>query len=242
MRGNGSEEDRIMYFPLLNIFYLGVQKSGSTSLSAWPFDNGIRHPKKFPSDPEYAEKEVHYFNTDNLHGQGTEFHSKRFQHCADNSNITTRFTMNATPNYFLYPDRVHGFYSYPEAADTLSRLKLIVTLREPMSREMPIYYHKVDHFQVLRYSNAWYSDITFENGTVVSFDQYTSIFLKHQVSNPSSKSTGKYVDHLKHWVTLFGYKKILVLSCDKLKEHPSTIKKRIGEFWEAHLQVRFRKQ
>ena len=61
--------------------------------------------------------------------------------------------MDAAPNYFLYPDRVHGFYSYPEAADTFFRLKLIVTLREPMSQEMSPYYDMVDHFQVDR--NAW---------------------------------------------------------------------------------------
>lgn len=41
---------------LPNVLYLGVQKSGTTSVSHWLFRNGVCQPAAFPGEPAYFNK------------------------------------------------------------------------------------------------------------------------------------------------------------------------------------------
>ena len=108
---------------------------------------------------------------------------------------------------------------------------MIVILREPVSREMSLYNHKTVEFLKTQKENDWYSDVAFaNNGTIMSFDQYSTSVLKDQLSNLHWKSTGKYVDYLKLWASYFDRDQLLVLSYNELKQDPDKVQWRVQLF------------
>ena len=140
------------------------------------------------------------------------------------------FMMDATPCNLLFPERVYETYNQV-GADALSKLKLIVILREPVSREMSLYNHKMVVYLKTQKKDEWYSDVTFaNNSTVMPFEEYTKTVLEGQLLDPGWISVGKYVDHLKRWKLLFKPDQLLVLSYDELKDDPKKVQWRIQEF------------
>jgi hypothetical protein len=75
--------------------------------------------------------------------QGLRFYSRRFEHC-----YAEKFVTVASPETFLCPERVHSAYSSVIDAHTavVADLKIIVTLREPVARELSWYNRKVSEF------------------------------------------------------------------------------------------------
>lgn len=200
---------------LPNVLFLGAQKAGSTSLSRWLFDGGVCHARAFPDEPEYFAKEAHFFDKDDRFAQGVEFYAQRFQHCIDSGN--TEFIMDATPDYLTYPERIHDVYSNATGAnyDALSNLKLIVVLREPISRELSLCNHKIAN----------------RVGDPITFEKHADSVLR-EIPNPRWASTGKYVDHLKNFVSFLPRRReqLLVLSYDEMKSDPEKVQWRIHEF------------
>ena len=133
--------------------------------------------------------------------------------------------MDATPNTLAFPDRVSELYSQVERS-AISKLKLIVILREPISREMSLYNHKRADFERNPDKTSWYGDVAFTNGTIKTFEQYA----EYRLTNPSDIDYGKYVDHLKRWVSFFSRNQLLVLSYDELKSNPAVSQWRIQQF------------
>jgi len=193
---------------LPNILFLGAQKAGSSSLANWLFEGGICHAKSFPGEPSYFAKEAHFFDKDDRFGQGVKFYARRFQHCLESGN--TEFIMDATPDYLTYPERIFEFYFKIEA-DALSKLKLMVVLREPISRELSLCNHKI------------------ANRGPMTFKQHANGVLRGE---PNSRwaSTGKYVDHIKKFLSFIRREQLLVLSYDELKTNPRKTQWRIQQF------------
>jgi hypothetical protein len=202
-------------------------------MAAWLYKS-MCTPKLFDSDPSFyiAEidytKEVHFFDFPKRYKRGIEFYAKRYQHCNK-----TGFILDATPDYLTCADRVHKVYSQV-GGDLLSSLKLIVILREPVSRLRSLHNHMRTMFlkKMLlkkkdRRIGAWYDQVAFANGTVMTFDQYservTPIRKQHIIY-------GKYVDHLRNWVDLFSRDQLLVLSYDEVQVDPDKVQWRIQEF------------
>ena len=79
--------------------------------------------------------------------------------------------MDATPNYLKLASRIHSFY---EAADEhlLKNLKIMVSLWDPIARELSIYNHMLYYYLVNPDLNLWYADIARLDGSVMSFDDY----------------------------------------------------------------------
>jgi len=200
---------------LPNVLFLGAQKSGSSSISRWLFDGGVCHARTFPEEPEYFAKEAHFFDKDDRFAQGVEFYARRFQHCIDSGN--TEFIMDATPDYLTYPERIHHVYSNATGAnyDALSNLKLIVVLREPISRELSLCNHKIAN----------------RAGDPITFEKHADSVVR-EIPNPRWASTGKYVDHLKKFVSFLPRRReqLLVLSYDEMKSDPEMVQWRIHEF------------
>lgn len=127
----------------------------------------------------------------------------------------------------MEPERVHRFYQ-EMGGELFSNLKLIVILREPVSRELSLYNHKKREFLQTHEENSWFSDVA-ANGTLLSFDQFAVNVLQDRIAS-SWRMIGKYVDYLRRWVSLFNRKQLLVLSYDELQDDPDRAQWRIRQF------------
>ncbi|KAL7560493.1 hypothetical protein ACA910_020607 [Epithemia clementina (nom. ined.)] len=94
-----------------------------------------------------------------------------------------RLILDATPDSFSYPKEIFNFYHRHSHPDALAALKIVVILREPMSRELSWYHHRVfDVFQaaaahqppppyaraVLRHAEAWRHLVPSHNSTNIT--------------------------------------------------------------------------
>ena len=137
-RANGSGNTT-----LPTILLAGIQKAGTTALAKWllspnSLNKGVCKPAVFDGEPEYYAKEVAFFNNDTRYQRGVAFYERRFRHCLADPNAArsgngTLLSMDATPDLLQFPWRVFGAY---KRAGQLRSLKVVVSLREPISREL----------------------------------------------------------------------------------------------------------
>jgi len=195
-------------------------------IAALLHENGVCRAQIFPGEPNYFEKEVHFFDTPNRYNEGIEFYAKRFEKCAPQKK---QFILDATPDYLNIAYRVHEIYTDKKAQNSaINNLKLICILREPISRELSWYNHKLS--VVLEGKDDEYAyDIVHENSTIKTFDEYSNgLAQKMKGTHPGSYSV--YVAHLKEWVKWFDRKNLLILSYDELVQEPSMVIQRIEKF------------
>jgi hypothetical protein len=133
---------------------------------------------------------------------------------------------------------VYETYTDKKAQNSaIDRLKLICILREPVSRELLSYNHKLS--LDIKGSDAEYAyDIAHENSTIKTFDEYSNELAQQITKNPSH-SHSLYVEHLKEWVKWFDRKKLLILSYDELLQEPSVVIQRIEKFLGTKLTGSF---
>merc|ERR1711966_114792 len=104
---------------------------------------------------------------------------------------------------------------------------------------MSLYNHKrMEYLESCKISgcnrNAWYSDVAFPGtNAAMSFEQYSQHVLAGQLSNQFWKCDGKYIDHLKQWMSYFDRKQLLVLSYAEIQEAPEVAQWRVQEFLGA---------
>jgi len=213
------------YYKLPNIQLIGVQKGGSSAVSRWLYNEGVCHPAVFKNDPTYFTKEVHFFDHSDRYTQGIEFYANRFFNCSGHN-----FTMDATPDYFRYPEKVHATY-YEAGGDQLSQLKLILILRDPAARELSLYNHMVNAYMKDEDNDSWVSEVAAKDGPgVMGFDEYVESFLGHNDSF--------YAGYLEEWTEYFARDQILVLSYDELLATAELTQDRIRKFLGADLAGR----
>ena len=199
-------------------------------------DNGVCHAQSFPDEPIFFSKEVHFFDRNDRYDKGIEFYSKRFQVC---SRRKKQFILDATPNYLNKARRVYKTYTDKKAKESaIENLKIICVLREPVSRELSWYNHKLS--QVLSTEGdvpPWAKTLVHENSTIKTFDEYSDELARNIKEKPSDKggnmgfyTMGLYVDHLKEWEKRFDRKNILILSYDELLQEPAMTIQRIEKF------------
>ena len=197
-------------------------------------NNGVCHAQTFPGEPDYYNKEVHFF--DLRYNKGIEFYAKRFEKCHHQNK---RFVIDATPNYLNQARRVYKTYTDKKAQiSVIKSLKLICILREPISRELSWYNDKVDKFYNQGIKDDWVLDVVHGNSTIKTFDEYSDGLAKEIRSFPQG-AFGLYIDHLKEWVKWFDRKKLLILSFDELHQDPSMVIQRIEEFLGTNLTGSF---
>ena len=204
-------------------------------ISEWLFANGVCNPAISVEEEEYLSKEAHFFDDNARYQRGPAFYSRKFEHCRAKG-AAGDFVMDATPNTLLHPQRVYDTYSQIGGIEALSKVKLIAILRDPASREMSLYNHKRMAYLESCESNgctssAWYSDIASDdNTTAMSFEEYSENVLAGQLSNQFWKCDGKYIDHLKQWMSYFKREQLLLLSYAEIQEEPETAQRRVQEF------------
>ena len=221
-----AKKDKKPSITIPNVLLIGAQKAGTSSVSDWLFSNGVCSAQSFPGEPVYFRKEPHFFDKKSEFSKGIHHYARRYEGCIISGNDD--LIMDATPENLLHADRVYDIYSSVED-DQLSKLKMIVILREPVSRELSLFNHKRSLFIENSVHDKWYSDVAFKNGTLMDFEQYSEILSKDS-SMLNWLPTGRYVDHLHKWVSLFTREQLLVLSYEEVIENPTMIQWRIQEF------------
>jgi hypothetical protein len=207
-----------------NLLLAGVQKGGTTTTFDYlaSYTESVCKPKRFRGEPAFHKKEVHFFDKDRRYQKGLDFYEQRFAHC--NSSTTTVWLLDGTPDYFTVPERIHQFYQQQQQQQygLEKSLKIILSLREPASRELSWYYH-------MRRLERWHHAIQNNNGSLMTFDEYVDQRLLPQ-NKISQSCYGIYGTIVPRWVDLFPRDHLLVLSFDESQSHPERYLKRIHDF------------
>jgi hypothetical protein len=116
--------------------------------------------------------------------------------------------------------------------DHLKNVKVIVMLREPVSRELSLYNHKVYEYLETNDRNQWYADVLKGDGSVKSFSDYTDV-VKNYIDYPSPwglGDMGHYARHLSKWLKFVDRKHLFAIAYDELKHDPKNVQRRVREF------------
>ena len=175
-------------------------------------------------------KQTFFFDKVDRYNQGIGFYAKRYKHCLIEQN--TELIVDGTPNYFTYHKRVHDIYQ--QASDeTMAKLKMIIVLREPVSREKKVHQNKkYEYNKAIDKGQSWFMDILDKEGGVLSFEQYAETSLLEHLSTTKLDyaSEGRYVDHLRKWFKHFPRHQFLILSHDEMQNDPKSVQSRIEQF------------
>lgn len=205
---------------------IGAEKAGTTAIASWLFNNGYRRLTTYPGEPPFYAKESHFF--DGNFGKGLAFYAKRFQGYGKDS-------LDASPGTLWCAKKVRSSYDAAGGNQT-KELKIIVSLREPISRELSLY-NLLQH--ECRTNVPWKGNwqmqvLKSDKRTVMTFDEFIHKVTIPAMTKPggrgSSSQTPKYSTFLKEWFDLFDREQILVLNYDELKHNSTSFLNRIRKF------------
>jgi len=208
---------------------IGAQKAGTTAIATWLYNGGFRRPKVFDGEPHHYRKEVHFFDLEWRYKQGIHFYADRFKNSTHNLQEFS-LTLDATPNTLPFAERVRTTYEAAGGGQAHT-VKIIVILREPISRELSLYNHLA--FACRNFApnerTTWHNQVVNEDGSIMSFDDFIL-----QKSVPSlereSDQDRLYAKHLQKWFKLFDRGQILILSYDELQNQPKQLQERLETF------------
>mmetsp|Transcript_12135 Transcript_12135/g.33646 ORF Transcript_12135/g.33646 Transcript_12135/m.33646 type:complete len:426 (-) Transcript_12135:402-1679(-) len=199
---------------LPDLLLIGVQKGGSTAVTEWLFEEGVCGATPFQDGGFSSLKELHFFDAYERFRLGKSEYLQHFKHCVGKK---TRFTMDATPDSFWYPEHVYEVY---KDDPDLDRLKIIVLLREPIARELSLYNHMRNLWSKDPDPKAWYRRVSTE-----SFPEFAKKKLRDGADYKSY-----YAQYLSRWFQFFDPQQILVLSYEHEVLPGTPAKQRIGDF------------
>jgi hypothetical protein len=204
-----------------------------------PSSSTVRPTKKRP------KKEVHFFDK-NMDQHGSDYYPNLYRFRGN-----AAWALDATPSYIHYPERIYEYYKEREAVE---ELRVIFILREPVSREVSWYNHRVREYtkasQGEREYTSFIDEIIDNEGKVLPFEHVIQQpFVSavewggdYQKKKPRSLA-GYYAPLLRRWFTLFDRRKqILVLSYDELKKNPTSVLERIHQFLDVPMPPNVRRQ
>ncbi|MCB1055668.1 MAG: sulfotransferase [Acidobacteria bacterium] len=187
--------------PLPNLVVAGVQRAGTTSLHYLL----ASHPEVFfPERPQ----EIHFFDDDRAYARGLDAYRRLFRGWRGE-----RWVGQTSPLYLFepaVPERLHG--ALPEA-------KIVVVLREPVSRAYSHYWLEV------RY--GWERE-SFERALELEAERLEGGFDARR--HFSYTARGRYAEQLERYFALFGRERVLVLLQDEMKNAPERVLERLGGF------------
>jgi hypothetical protein len=198
-----------------NVLLVGAQKAGSSTVAKWLSSlKSTCDAQTFDNEPPWYGKEVHFFDIQERFEHGKEFYARRFDHCGSSDLV-----IDATPNYATFATRIGDFYlqlrMISSANGHISNLKVMLILREPVSRELSAYNH-------MKFNTVTGSDVWALKRNYSSFDEYVD---EEKLSN-----LGFYSTQLRQWFRILKRDQILILSYHELKRDPTTFQRRIVDF------------
>lgn len=129
--------------PMLpNLLLAGTQKAGTTAVDNYMREQGMvcsaQRKRDLNGFQHTSAKEPHFFDISEHFSMGIDFYMDLYSHC--NFERDHKYLIDSTPNYQLFPERIHKAYKKKDPA-ALDNLKIIFTLREPVAREMSWFNH-----------------------------------------------------------------------------------------------------
>jgi Sulfotransferase domain len=203
-----------------NFLIIGALKGGTTSLH--------RYLSGHPAVHCSSRKEVHYFSLTYSHGE--HWYLSHFPLKTHAAATRLRYGVHlaageATPAYLFdprSPARVHAFDP---------RMKLIVTLRDPVERAYSHYQMERetrDETRSFEDALAWEeTDLQPELERFVADPTYESPL---PLFGRSYVARGLYAEHLERWLALFPREQLLVLMSDELRDDPASALSRVERF------------
>lgn len=201
--------------PLPHFIIAGAQKAGTTSL----FGYLEHHPNCLPA----LKKEVHFF--DKQYTQGERFYRRHFP-VAISAAARQRRVFESSPYYMFHP-------AVPRRiAQMIPQTKIILLLRNPVSRAYSHYQHNVMRGrETLSFEEALAAEpglLAGEEARLLADENYVSA--AHAFS--SYLARGVYVEQLRRWYAAFPAEQLLVLEAEQLFKQPAQVFARVLQFLE----------
>jgi len=130
--------------------------------------------------------------------------------------------MDATPKNNVFAERIYEIYT--GAGVDLSSVKMAMTVREPVSRQISWYHHL---FREFTKGNSKPSRVV-KGGVAKTFETFMQSSVLPQIENGSNQ--GLYGVHLQKWFDLFPRENILIMSYDEFKSNQTAFLERIHLF------------
>ena len=198
---------------------IGAMRGGTTSLYSYL----TAHPNISPAHM----KEVHFFDVyfhKGLHWYRAQFPSTVQKYYAEHIQKQTFITGEASPYYLFHP------HAPRRIAQLLPQVKLVVLLRNPVSRAYSHYYHEVaGGHEKLTFEEAIDHEeerIGQEMEKLAKNEQYVSYNHRHY----SYLARGIYVDQLRVWMDLFPKEQFLILKSEDFYTDPAMGLKQVLQF------------
>ena len=199
---------------------IGTMRGGTTSLYSYLTE----HPN---IGPAYM-KEVHFFDvyfSKGLHWYRAQFPSSVQKYYTERVQKQNFITGEASPYYLFHP------HAPKRIAKTLPQVKLIVLLRNPVTRAYSHYYHEVagGHEKIATFEEAIACEeerIAKEAELLAKNEQYISYNHRHF----SYLARGIYVDQLRVWMNLFPKEQFLILRSEDFYADPAAGLKQVLDF------------
>jgi hypothetical protein len=204
---------------LPDFLIIGTQRGGTTSL----FHYLQIHPCINPA----VNKDLHFF--DRKYSKGLAWYRGHFptaieKYYSQRLHGRTFLTGEASPSYLFYP------HAPRRVAKALPQVKLIVMLRNPVSRAYSQYNHAVElGHETLTFEEAIQSEeerVAREQKKILEDEYYYSEDYKHR----SYLTKGIYVDQLQSWMGLFPEGQFLILKSEEFYARPAAVFKRVLTF------------
>jgi hypothetical protein len=198
------------YRALPDFLIIGAQKAGTSSL----FKLLIQHPLITRS----YRKELQYFT--NHFALGLPWYRSQFPLKVELGQ--KRITGEATPYYLFHP-------LAPERAwQTVPEAKLIVLLRDPVTRAISHYFHAVRH---------GYESLSIEDALVAESERLVNSDASIKEGGASEahqhfsyQARGIYVDQLERWFEYYDPSRTLVVKSEDFFADPSAVTQQAQEF------------
>lgn len=191
------------------LLILGVQKGGSSSL----YEFMIKHPLFCGGD---VHKEPHFFDHDDQYKMGRAYFSSSFTDPKCNGNPKARYIDGTPQLHYMHKvaDRLAEFYSEEER----KKLKFIVLLREPVSRDYSWYAQQV---RAKLAEGVKFTEIP----TFQELDESVELQAEFKVHR-----SGRYVEQLEHFTDYFQRGQILVLNAKHVFQNSSDTMESVAAF------------
>jgi hypothetical protein len=203
---------------------IGARKAGTTSL----YNYLVEHPSVLPA----LMKEIHFFTS--FYSKGERWYRGNFpmrleQWLFEKTGGRRVITGEATPNYYydpLTPARIRAMC--PNA-------KLILVLRDPVSRAFSDYNHDVRHGRFTASEDPFEAvverEMSFLAGPGKEVFKSTDAF---RIVNSHCRhlARGQYARHLRFWLDAFSRDQMLVIRGEELYRAPQATFGRVLEFLE----------
>jgi hypothetical protein len=192
---------------------IGAQKCGTTSLYYYL----TQHPDIVPA----TQKEVHFFDL-NFH-KGIEWYQAQFPLKTNPQQLTGE----SSPYYVFHPCVPRRIYQL------FPNIKLIVLLRDPITRAWSHYHHEVRlGFENLSFEQAIKKESERLNGEVEKLlinETYYSFNHQHY----TYLARGIYSEQLERWMSYFPQQQCLILKSEEFYKNPAQTLKQVFKFLEV---------